>query len=401
MSDLTLLPPDVPSDWERAESLVSARRRPLPADLVKSVWNPATCPADLLDHLANTLSVDVWDQSWDEEKKRRVIRRAIPVQKIKGTLAALREYAGYRDAEIVHVDRPPQRFFAGASETPAQREAWLAALPQIRLYTEGSKISAQPRVICGGGKPFFLPRRFFLPTSAPARAGERAVLWRNGVETPIGTGTWNGNGELTISTPGRRQTRMFAGLTVGAFPSPSVAADHLYRIVIDPSADLTPIAPGARLQTTRVETRSDVAFAGRRWWCGATAYRRFLCPSRAASRVYKLIPIIDGSAPPQPRKSVSFFSVTRFGVPARTADLGVDIPGRGSRLAFVPGVRRFGMFTLPSRAAERIKPAFAALAAAKRLTDTIFVNTNMHRPLTAGSSLFAGTTYRAGQWTRS
>lgn len=401
MSDLTLLPPDVQSDWERAQSLVSARRRPLPSELVKSVWNPTTCPADLLDHLANTLSVDVWDQSWDDEKKRRVIRRAIPVQRIKGTLAALREYAGYRDAEIVHVDRPPQRFFAGASETPAQREAWLAALPQVRLYTEGSKVAAQPRIIAGGGKPMFLSRRFALPTTAPDRAGERAVIWRSGVETPIGAGVWNGNAELTISTPGRRLSRMHAGFTVRSFPSPSVAAGHLYRIEIDPTSDLTPVAPGARLQTTRVETRSVAASGHRQWRGGAIAYRRFARPSTAEVRVFKRIPIIDGTAPAQPRKSISFASVTRLAVPARTADLGVDIPGRGSRLAFVPGVRCAGLFALPTTAAERIKPALAAVAAAKRLTDTIFVNTNLHRPLTAGSTLFAGTTYRAGQWTRS
>lgn len=401
MTELATLLPANATPYEKAQSLTSAARRPLPADLIKTVWNPDTCPEALLTHLANTLSVDVWDESWDAEKKRRVIRRAIPVQKIKGTLAALREYAGYRGAEIVSVARPPQRFFASSSITPAEREAWIASLPQIRLYVQGATATRRPLIVAGGGaKPYFLTRRFAYPTTAPARAGDRAVIWRAGVETAIGTGSWDGTSEVTISVLGERLARLHAGRAVGAYPSPSVATDHIYRIVLDESADLTPVAPGSRLQTTRTETVSAVSYGRRQWRAGAIALHRYARPSIAATQIYRRIPIIDDSVAAEPRKSVSFASVTRLRVPAHTADLGVDIPGKGSRVGIYAAVRCAGLHAMPSVARSRIQPTFEALAAGKRFSDTIYVNTNVHRPLTAGSSLFAGTTYRAGEWTR-
>jgi phage tail P2-like protein len=131
-----LLPANA-TPYEIAQSLTSAARRPLPADLIRSVWNPDTCPPELLAHLANALSVDVWDETWDVEKKRHVIRRAIPVQRIKGTLAAIREYAGYRGAEIVDVYRPPSRFFAGALTPPSEYRAWSGSTPRPSARRRG------------------------------------------------------------------------------------------------------------------------------------------------------------------------------------------------------------------------------------------------------------------------
>lgn len=390
------------SPYAIAQSLTSAARRQLPADLIKTVWNPDTCPVRLLTHLANTLSVDVWDESWDEEKKRRIIRRAILVQRTKGTLSAYREYAGYRDAEIVKVYRPPQRFFAGASATPAEHQAWLDSLPQIRIYLEGSKVARRPLIIAGGTKPFFLRRRFALASTAPQRAGQRAVIWRDGVETSIGTGVWNGTSELTISMPGSGRKRLFAGRRFGLFAKPSSAEGHIYRISIDADADLTAIVPGTRLQSTRIETVSASSRTSlRSFWAGSKMYRRFVRPSLAVEHVYECLRIVDDTVVPEPRRSLAFASVTRVGGRPKNAELVVSVPGKGSRLAMYAGIRSAGLFALPSRAKDRIQPSMNALAAAKRLTDTVLINTNVHRPLMIGTPLFIGTPIRLGAWTRS
>lgn len=65
---------------------------------VGSMWNPDTCPAELLPWLAWALSVDEWRAEWTENVKRDVIAAAIPSHVRKGTVWALRhalEAAGY------------------------------------------------------------------------------------------------------------------------------------------------------------------------------------------------------------------------------------------------------------------------------------------------------------------
>lgn len=399
MTDLALLPANA-TPLEIAVSRVGAARRPLPADLIKAVWNPATCPVDLLPILANQLSVDVWDPAWDETKKRRVIAAAIVDQKGKGTLATLRSYAAYRDAEIVRVTRPPERFFVGGTTTPAEHGAWIASLPQIRLYTTPAQIPARPRVVLGGATPYFLARRYLYPTSAPERGGDRAVLHHAGVEIPLGRGEWSGGDRVTISVQGRRGAGTWIGGSLGRFLVPSTAAEKVYAIALDATAETTPIWPGGRVQTTRPEIVSERAAMIRGLYVGACLHRRFLRPSTAARRIWRMIPIIDGTASARPRRSTAFLSATRFLVAPHTAELAVSIPGHSSRVGTFLAVRSLGRFLLPSIAAERIRPTLSALSAGARLTDTLLIDTNVHRPLTAGSPIFAGQSYFAGQWTR-
>lgn len=70
---------------------------------VDRLWNPWTCPAKVLPYLAWALSVDVWDDDWTEERKRKVIAAAPAVHRLKGTLGAVKRSldAFELDASIV------------------------------------------------------------------------------------------------------------------------------------------------------------------------------------------------------------------------------------------------------------------------------------------------------------
>ncbi|ROL74712.1 phage tail protein I [Pseudomonas vranovensis] len=57
---------------------------------LRTLYNPDTCPAQLLHQLAWAWSVDRWDESWPEAIKRSVIRSAFYVHAHKGTIGALR-----------------------------------------------------------------------------------------------------------------------------------------------------------------------------------------------------------------------------------------------------------------------------------------------------------------------
>ncbi|MFJ3074564.1 phage tail protein I [Pseudomonas sp. NPDC087029] len=57
---------------------------------LRLLYNPDSCPAHLLYHLAWAWSVDRWEDSWSDEIKRSVIRSTFFVHAHKGTLGALR-----------------------------------------------------------------------------------------------------------------------------------------------------------------------------------------------------------------------------------------------------------------------------------------------------------------------
>lgn len=88
MSGPSLLPRNA-SDLERqaAQALAQIQRVPIP---LRQLWNPNTCPAELLPYLAWSLSVDRWDSKWLESTKRAAIRASYVIHSRKGTIGALR-----------------------------------------------------------------------------------------------------------------------------------------------------------------------------------------------------------------------------------------------------------------------------------------------------------------------
>lgn len=86
MSDLL---PYNATEQEKAISISIERAGEVPVR-VREVWNPYTCPADVLPWLAWAFSVDSWDANWTEQEKRDVIATSILVHKKKGTIGAVR-----------------------------------------------------------------------------------------------------------------------------------------------------------------------------------------------------------------------------------------------------------------------------------------------------------------------
>ena len=87
MSDARLLPVGS-SPLEVAAARACAEIEKTPVSL-RTLWNPDTCPANLLPWLAWAFSVDRWDEKWPELTKRAVIRDAWFIHCHKGTLGAV------------------------------------------------------------------------------------------------------------------------------------------------------------------------------------------------------------------------------------------------------------------------------------------------------------------------
>ena len=84
----SLLPPNA-SDGERA--LENTLRLDIDLSVVGTLWNPATCPSEVLPFLAWGLAISRWDADWTEAQKRTAIADAIPFHRRKGTRGIVEE----------------------------------------------------------------------------------------------------------------------------------------------------------------------------------------------------------------------------------------------------------------------------------------------------------------------
>lgn len=84
----SLLPPNA-TELERRLEQVMGNVDTIPVPL-RDLWNPDTCPAALLPWLAWQLSIDAWKPYWPEAIKRERVRRALEIQRHKGTVESVR-----------------------------------------------------------------------------------------------------------------------------------------------------------------------------------------------------------------------------------------------------------------------------------------------------------------------
>lgn len=85
----SLLPPSATAG-ELALEASTARVGDVDVPL-RSLWNPQTCPEDLLPWLAWALSIDAWKSYWPIEVKRARIASALAIQRHKGTVQSIRD----------------------------------------------------------------------------------------------------------------------------------------------------------------------------------------------------------------------------------------------------------------------------------------------------------------------
>ncbi len=86
---MTLLPPNS-SALERGVETAMARLADMPVP-IRQLYDPDTCPVELLPYLAWGLSIDTWSSDWPESVKRARVRSAISIQRRKGTAASVRD----------------------------------------------------------------------------------------------------------------------------------------------------------------------------------------------------------------------------------------------------------------------------------------------------------------------
>lgn len=98
----SLLPPNA-TTLERSLAGVAETINEIPLD-ISSLWNPVTCPIELLPWLAWALSTDNWSASWSDEQKRAAVANAIEDQRHKGTRHTVQSVLTNFDALLTLVE---------------------------------------------------------------------------------------------------------------------------------------------------------------------------------------------------------------------------------------------------------------------------------------------------------
>ncbi|MCZ4273990.1 phage tail protein I [Maritalea porphyrae] len=132
----TILPPNS-TQWEKAVERVSGERwDQLDPDVIRRFKDPWLCPFELLNFLAHELSVDIWDEDWDELKKRSVCAQSLENHSLKGTKEGHRRYLNIVDAELVETKTGPQGFFVGGPVNKQEWDAYIKRMPRVRISLE-------------------------------------------------------------------------------------------------------------------------------------------------------------------------------------------------------------------------------------------------------------------------
>lgn len=84
-----LLPPSsTPLERALADTVAKVSTLPTPA---RDLWNPDTCPVELLPWLAWAFSLDDWDVTWTESQQRAAVKASYSVHRYKGTIGSVKD----------------------------------------------------------------------------------------------------------------------------------------------------------------------------------------------------------------------------------------------------------------------------------------------------------------------
>jgi hypothetical protein len=360
---------------------------------IRELWNPWTCPENLLPYLAWALSVDLWDPEWPITKRRSVVANAIKHHRLKGTLAGIETYVDLVDSKVLKAQTPPSKLFSGPSLTREQREAWLANLPQVRVWRQYERSIAGKRIFAGGNRyTSFFEAKFSQPNDAIVRLRRRARWVADGQETDSRVENFESYFRVFIKTHLLHSIFCNTPLNLKKkFPIPSTAYQRIVTIEpISLSPWRTTVGPQLEPVSSEPEMVVQRGVEGHAVYSGRTIRGRYFIPSTAVYRLFERYAVNNGTKIAK-RPSIQFMGVGRYGIEPHSAEIQVRM-----RTKMKPWKARLGdasaprtRFYIPHDGALLNKNR-QAIVAAKRLSDKILIDTNTKPGFLAGLPRFAG-----------
>ena len=402
MTQQTLLPQNRTA-FEEAADLTGARIADLPLDIPKLV-RPFEAPTAFLPWVAWGLSVDFWEKEWDESKHRLMLARSLPMHFRKGTETAIAEAVAIMGGEVRRFIVPPSKTHLSPAFTQAERDAYLAMFPQLRVY---------PFVSRGRTGPFgcFLSVGRSLNASAlgPIRQistsasqyTRTAKLWDRGAETVL---TYR---EVRLESTGTRQATAFDEVILAPKATKAIHLDapprargflvddqgvarRIIRIPRDADYEFrlgretyTTVLPNAELVDVRPQFVAEVhagqggaVYAGG----GSRIAGGFLPPTVAWRHLFERWHVHDPDRVPAERRRSMHLGHTRLGMPPYNAEANVRLLGK--RPWRITGEFVRGHLVATSK--KPITDARQAVMITKSLRDKILLNTKTFRAVRSG-----------------
>jgi hypothetical protein len=356
---------------------------------IETVRQPFAVTAAFLPFLGWEMSVDVWFRDWPEATKRAITARSLQLHQKKGTAYCIREYVRYAGGVVRQILRPPMVVYSGPSLTREQREAWLSALPQLRVWLvqEEGRFGTAKAFHGGYQRGLFVERSYAVPSTALSRLHRRARWLVDGVESDVRVSDFGSYYRLHFkSVEGKK---VFDHRPIGGhFYIPSDAWRRLVTIM--PQARLpwrSPSGPTLQPVTNEPERVTVAGTRGRSVFDNVPMHGYFV-PSTAKYRIFDRFAVHDGRRVLR-RPACQFMGTGRYGFPRHTAHVDASIPGRRSRWQagdglLIPRAR----FWLPHDG-SRVDNVRRAIQAAKRLSDHVLLKTGPTHRFVAGKPFFA------------
>ncbi|WP_197975627.1 phage tail protein I [Rhizobium sp. CFBP 8762] len=244
--------------------------------ILSTLWNADTCPESELSLLAWALSVDIWDEAWSVSRKRRVVGESLAYHRAKTTPAGVRMALSYRDADLVSYNLPRHGLFVDRAVSRSDEQAWRARLPELRIH-DGATFTL------AGSVRRFVGRDCFV--RGDARLARRAVMVRDGMETPLVIQPRDGFERITLPVARQAMTICGRGAMVRLAGPLTLPLDVLA---------VRPLT-GSQTDVRSVVSRGDrqiVAHAARRQIDGATAI--FKPVGRSGRQVVAPVTVANG-----------------------------------------------------------------------------------------------------------
>ena len=422
MADARLIPPGINDAVSQAIAGLCDRFDALDLDGLLST--PVDTRLDaVLEHLAWAYHVDGWEYVSTRAQKIDLIKRMYDFHRFKGTKYGLALYLRTFLGRDLLACSPPTKSFCGASLTDAERAAWEADFPELRVYPYRHAGTRQ-----GAFFGDHLGAMYPATSDAILRIGDQVTLYDPvaGTETKLDSLVTSrdviaktATERVTVRLPGDAgQRSMFCGRFLGACHTCDTgASERMYvldmkagyedaverRAALSVRPSLTPVTIGSDAVASP-GSRGKRIFLGHRW---PDAYPEraacflegnFLVPSTAGDRIYRKTKLYDPSRAQFDRRGTStFLGAFKLGaLRPHYAEAAVDMLRAAPPRAMFCGQHLGNRYTCDLDAQAWIDRMCRIGRMAMRLSDRVLVAvTNRHciqasESLTCGAALVCG-----------
>jgi hypothetical protein len=414
MADPRIVPPGIDDDTSQAIGGLLDRFDALDLDMLRMI--PVSTRLDaVLEHLAFAYHVDGWEYVSTRAQKIDLIKRFYEFHRYKGTTYGLALYLRTFLARDLLFCSPPTKSYCGASLTDAERAAWEAPHPEVRVYPfrhAGTRQGAFVNDFAGACYPN--------TSDAILRIGERVTLydpltgedtWLDSLTTSRDTVARIGVERVTVRLPGQAGRSLFVGQCLSGFTADTGSSSRFYvldltvgyadeierRRPLSVRPSLTPMRIGCD-QVAAPGSDGCGIFLGHRWpdAYDAPAHLfisgRFPVGSSAPDRLYRRTKLFDPARVVFSRRETStFLGAVKLGaLRPHYAEAAVDMlrpaPARGLFCGRCLAMRH----TCALDAGGWIDRMRRIGKMAVRLSDRILVSTANRQQIQASESLTCG-----------